>query len=705
MFIQRIATCIRRFRACRLLVGKCALPVLAGLLAQGAAMGFDFDNEPTLVLDFSPAEARVTTDVTFSGLSDVTLSVWIKRLIKPTNFEAVAGQGYLQTNNGFGLFLNSSGNINFQTRTGSTTVTAAAPYVFDGKWHHVAGVRDGDDTILYLDGVEVARDTGALTSLTPSNSRRFGLGARDSGTWGFNYNGLIAEVRLWDHARSQAQIQASMNQSLAGNESGLIGYWPVDDGSGTTVTDQSAGDNDGTVVSAKWVSSTGYRYVWPESPTPGNGFDTWNTAAHTIQDAIDAASHADTIWLSAGTHTAPHNPTNYVGTNVVFLNKPLTLRGTTDNPADTIIDGEGTNRVIAVVYKSATPFPFVIDSVTVSNGFAPNMGGGILFNADNVVSWKAIVHNSHIVGNTVFWATNSNDLADPLRGTWGSRGGGIGQYAWTTGLDIVLSNSEIRNNTALDGPQPSLASDRSRGGGLFLSGFSLFTGTDLLIEHNSASGGGGGFIKWPRTWMDRCIIRHNLAWRNSGEDAGGGLFLGQVSTGGGGRSWLRNCLIYDNEAWQGGGVSVQRGPVVEMDGCTVVDNRGRLAGGGGGVHLRFISQGAGLLVWNSIAYHNSNNDLNLSGDYSSSYFTNNCFAVTNFLQGAGNITNAPVFVNFDGADFRPKPDSPTVNAGVFRDWMTDATDLAGNPRLDRIHQTVDIGAYEYHYQGSILLVR
>jgi hypothetical protein len=38
-------------------------------------------------------------------------------------------------------------------------------------------------------------------------------------------NGAIDEVRIWNVARTQAEIQANMSQPLSGSEIGLIGYW------------------------------------------------------------------------------------------------------------------------------------------------------------------------------------------------------------------------------------------------------------------------------------------------------------------------------------------------------------------------------------------------------------------------------------------------------------------------------------------------
>jgi hypothetical protein len=43
------------------------------------------------------------------------------------------------------------------------------------------------------------------------------------------------------------------------------------------------------------------RYVWQDSPSPGPPYADWTTAAHTIQDAVDAAGErAIPCWSQMG---------------------------------------------------------------------------------------------------------------------------------------------------------------------------------------------------------------------------------------------------------------------------------------------------------------------------------------------------------------------------------------------------------------------
>jgi hypothetical protein len=52
------------------------------------------------------------------------------------------------------------------------------------------------------------------------------------------FNGDLAEFRVWNIARTSAQILASYNKPAAGNEAGLMAYWKFNDAPGaTTATD------------------------------------------------------------------------------------------------------------------------------------------------------------------------------------------------------------------------------------------------------------------------------------------------------------------------------------------------------------------------------------------------------------------------------------------------------------------------------------
>ena len=53
------------------------------------------------------------------------------------------------------------------------------------------------------------------------------------------YKGLMDELRIWQSARTQTEIQDNRLTQLTGNESGLVWYSPVDEGSGQVLNDLS----------------------------------------------------------------------------------------------------------------------------------------------------------------------------------------------------------------------------------------------------------------------------------------------------------------------------------------------------------------------------------------------------------------------------------------------------------------------------------
>jgi hypothetical protein len=115
-------------------------------------------------------------------------------------------------------------------------------------------------------------------------------------------------------------------------------------------------------------------------------------------------------------------------------------------------------------------------------------------------------------------------------------------------------------------------------------------------------------------------------------------------------------------------------------------------------------------VINCIVYSNRSStaaDYNwyLYNAASTLYATNCCTFPSNGLCGTGNITNDPKFVNAASGDYRPALHSPCINAGLSEIWMIGTYDLDGNPRLDRVTRKVDMGAYEYVFPGTLVMLR
>ena len=92
-----------------------------------------------------------------------------------------------------------------------------------GEWAHVAGTYDGSSLRLYVNG-ELAAEVPFSVNIGAGNA-----GLYIGGHWTGFFNGVIDEVRLWNVCRTQNEIRTAMNTVLTGNETGLAGYWPLDE--------------------------------------------------------------------------------------------------------------------------------------------------------------------------------------------------------------------------------------------------------------------------------------------------------------------------------------------------------------------------------------------------------------------------------------------------------------------------------------------
>jgi len=119
-----------------------------------------------------------------------------------------------------------------------------------GVWQHVAFVfADLANTIkIYKNGVVVstANWAGTITG-NPTSSLTLSQSAE-------SYNGAMDDIRIWNVARSQADIQANMNNELSGTETGLVAYYPFNQGIAAgdntaiaTITDKTANALNGTL--------------------------------------------------------------------------------------------------------------------------------------------------------------------------------------------------------------------------------------------------------------------------------------------------------------------------------------------------------------------------------------------------------------------------------------------------------------------------
>lgn len=437
-------------------------------------------------------------------------------------------------------------------------------------------------------------------------------------------------------------------------------------------------------------------YAAQNGQTPTFPYSSWASAANTIQDAVNAATPNATVWVGAGRYTLPPNASNYFGSNVLFVNRPLVLRSSNGIPETTIIDGQGTNRGLTVYYSSPSiTNRFVLDGFTISNCWATNTGGGILLDPLNT-GWTNIIQNCIVADNTVFSPTQ----------TVTSAGGGLYCSMNFAYFGLIISNCVFRNNQATNADLRA----RAMAGAIYSRSAGTRFITDSVIESNRAGYAGGIYTYLATLEIERSILRGNSA--HSGENAtwaGGAIYLGASPL------ILRNSLLHDNWTVASGGAIASQcqakgAYIARIYNSTIISNYA--AGGGGGIYMR--SWGAlgsmSIHMFNSIVH--SNGPLNAFGNmylaglssFATNYVTNSCFWNTNDVwTGTGNTTSSPAFADFAGRDFRLSPASPCLNGGTNLDWMADSIDLDKARRIR--YGSVDMGAYEMIKSAAVYRFR
>jgi sugar lactone lactonase YvrE len=201
----------------------------------------------------------------------------------PTNSNggALVNKYVSSSYNGYQLFMSGGHLLGWYLRDPGNNVFSGGPMdagaVNDGLWHYAAMAIDATGGRLYLDGVLKSSLpwTGTAGAVTTAQPLSLGLYPGDS-----FFTGQLDEVSVWNTALSADQIQAAMNHPLTGSEAGLLGYWPMNEASGTNVYDFSGHTNNGTLFNNPARVVSGANFVLPD---PGYGISLTGTNSEYVQ--------------------------------------------------------------------------------------------------------------------------------------------------------------------------------------------------------------------------------------------------------------------------------------------------------------------------------------------------------------------------------------------------------------------------------------
>ena len=242
------------------------LPICAN--AQESALDFDG------IDDFATTGSPVGWP---SGSSTVTFEVWVN----PDDVSGSDFRGIVVNDMSINMVQEIWDNsiLAFSISNGPTD-SAETPTgsLVAGRWDHFAGTYDGTTMRIYQNGELVAEKEHSGGGGTIGISHRLFIGSWPSAG---NFDGVIDEVRIWNDVRTQAEIRTWMSRPLTGTETGLLGYWRFNEGSGQAILDSTAYGSDGILGSTSAGGSDDPQWT---DPVPYvaffyDGFETGDTTA------------------------------------------------------------------------------------------------------------------------------------------------------------------------------------------------------------------------------------------------------------------------------------------------------------------------------------------------------------------------------------------------------------------------------------------
>jgi hypothetical protein len=161
--------------------------------------------------------------------NEITIETWFNpnTLTTPIGWEALVQKAWIIHDEPYYLYTIGYANIEYRgffalgVEGVYYNIVGSDQIVSTGNWYHLVGTYDGSQMKIYVNSLLINsyNRTGAIdTAITPLHIGRFSN--RNS-----FFNGMIDEVRIWNYARTQTEIQNTMNYTLVGDEPGLMGYW------------------------------------------------------------------------------------------------------------------------------------------------------------------------------------------------------------------------------------------------------------------------------------------------------------------------------------------------------------------------------------------------------------------------------------------------------------------------------------------------
>ena len=342
-------------------------------------------------------------------------------------------------------------------------------------WHHIAGTFDGQYAKLYIDGVlkntvDMGTSGNAITYGYPSNSTLLGAEAGSSSTPdGSYFDGKFDDVRIWDVARTQAEIQEYICEDVS-SESNLIAYYRMSNGSGTSLIDNSSTSYTGTLYDG---GSVGNGPTWQTDYLIPDGDGTTGT-----EYQIQTLNHLWWLSQNSGEWSKLFEQTadiDMTATQNWDSGDGFTSIGNITIKFTGSYDGQGHTITGIYINRSASPIGFFGQ---VNNGTITNLN---LESASVTGNWYAgglVGDNNGLIDNCSY----TGDVAAPYY---------CGGIAARNSTDDIIINSYANANVTVTGSSPAASGGGFTGGnrGAIIN---CYSHGNVLRNHPSSSSGNFG---------------------------------------------------------------------------------------------------------------------------------------------------------------------------------------------------------------------
>jgi hypothetical protein len=222
--------------------------------------------------------------IDFSG--SFTISAWVKPYISPPAAQIFfSAHSQLATQESIHLRIYSDGSVRFGFY--SNDISTVPGVIVFGSWNFISAVYNYpvDISTIYVNGI-FSNSSGYGPFLGTSPTLRIGSWANSE-----FFKGNIREVRIWNTARTESEIQESMYRKLSGFETGLVAYYPMNEGRNKTVYDKTLNKNHGTMTGT--TVNTGP--IWIDRDITNRTYDSMTNWYPLRENANDAYGNNGTV--------------------------------------------------------------------------------------------------------------------------------------------------------------------------------------------------------------------------------------------------------------------------------------------------------------------------------------------------------------------------------------------------------------------------